>query len=1412
MKKRNLLGITILLVAMVLSACSDGVVVDSQYYYDYAYSKSATDEQFDFEGNYIPPELTIDGIADDLDWNNGSTTLTYGKDNHVNVKFYRGDLALFVFFEVIDENILTLSEDGGDDVNKGDSVEIYLNIANDDASQPVEDDIQINIGVNGKTRILVASDGSWGTWTGLIDFAIATTGTLNDDTDVDTGYAIELMIPYSQINMNKDDAIGVSFGHVDKVDTGNAANTDYFWTGIVFEGAFIDPQSPVSYIIFDEQSFYSRNNMPLSNISISGQIVDQNNQPVENAKVSIGDKETTSNVFGEYTLENINRDDSFTIVASKDDFTLFEKTYTKQEARGLNEETVLNITLINLSIDVETTFVGIVENVYEGLIADATVTITTNDEIYQASTDEQGVFSIEAIVSETMTVEVSKSGYQNKIYSIDSSSIVADNTTDLEQLDLMLLSSEVFTFGGNRGINAFDATVTRGLEGFYFEFNTQSAFPESAHIELFVDTKTSIADRDNTDYRIDFSSTGSINIINFGNGENTDLATSGITSNVTKTEESATVKAYIPYAFFGIDSLDVIGISAGVWSGSDWDGWAYLGAFVAPEFATSYVRIGEDNQLYTYQNNEKTTLFYGVVSSEEQLLENVDVNGVFTNAQGYYELRVPRTDISITATKGSYIDKTIEINAVDMMQTYILDIELIGDFYTTVSGHVGVEGVTIYLLSDDSNSVISDENGDYTINDILNTVEQTLVFEKDGYNTYELILSSEELQASNPVTADVLLVEEEVLGSYQGQILSFDGEVEGVTVQLGDQIITSDENGMFAFVDVVLMNYTITLTKVGYDTVEAQVLQSALLENETNEYELLKVGQSSGTFSGKNAAFTAGEFMIQRGIDGLYFTFTGETQWRTSIDQNEIIELFIDTKASDSSRNDTDYLIGIKANGTISSINNWGGTNTDSMSLEVVKIDENHILLYIPYSFLNIDSDEIFGVSVGVWNEFASDWDGWAYQDSFIAPEVPSNYVRVDVDNSLYRFDSNDLTTVFSGYVTSDGTAIESAEVDSVLTDVNGYYTLRVSREDVSLTATKLGFISEVKTFLEVELEQYMTQDFILDPITSVSVTGLVSVEGVTVYVLGDQENSVLSDENGAYDLGIIDSTNDTIFVFEKEGYNTKQIEVSSTELSSQTTYILNVTLIEAEAEGVVTGTVVSLNGVVSGATVTLNDVQTITDENGIFSFTQVNVENQSVLVTYDGFEDEVVTYTQEQVGIGTSQVIELIQPGGFSGNFSGKSAEFTTGSLLVQRGYEGIYFTFTGETAWRTSETQHEVIELFLDTKTSTSTRDTTDYVVRLRANGTIESVGNWGGSNWDSSTFVVTVIDAQTIELFIPYAFLDIEPTETLGMSLGVWNEFVSDWDGWGYNGSFIAPEVPTNYVRIGADNQLYISANNE
>ena len=336
---------------------------------DYTNNKEETGDQFDFEGNYAPPELKVDGKGDDTEWENATESVTFGMLNQATMKMYRGEKALYCFFDVKDKDIQTVGNNNGDDVTKSDSVEVYFDFKNDAALKPQIDDIQINIGAHGKTRIFVGSNGNWGSWNGLLDYEINVDGTLNDSTDEDEGFQVELMIPYAQIGINKTSTFGFSVGHVARGIESTDEYKDYTWGGITYEGTFIEPQSPAAYLVMHGNKIYTRDTVPLEDITVFGKVIDQSGNPVSNAKVSIGNGTYVTNENGDYTIGNINPNENQTLSISKEGYKTYASELTSRELRkAIDRNLEKDFIILDEARQYHTTITGVTKNPAEGIV------------------------------------------------------------------------------------------------------------------------------------------------------------------------------------------------------------------------------------------------------------------------------------------------------------------------------------------------------------------------------------------------------------------------------------------------------------------------------------------------------------------------------------------------------------------------------------------------------------------------------------------------------------------------------------------------------------------------------------------------------------------------------------------------------------------------------------------------------------------------------------------------------------------------------------------------------------------------------------------------------------------------------------------------------------------------------------
>ena len=730
---------------------------------DYDPNKPVDDGQFDFDGNYIPPELTIDGIKDEEEWASASQTLTFGSTQQTTLQIYRGEQSLFCFFHVVDNDIQTVGNNNGDDVTKGDSVEIYFDFKNDGSSKPESDDIQINIGAHGKTRIFVGSNGQWGSWNGLLDYEIKLNGTLNDATDEDVGYDIELMIPYSQVGIDQNSTYGVACGHVARGKDSTSPDLLYTWGGLTYEGSFVDPQVPNSYVVFMGNKFYARHNMPIGNIEINGKVLNQSGNPVEGATIKVGDETLSTNSSGQYSIPSISADGGLTFEVTKVGYKSYTKSYTVSELKSESGRQTINFLLIEEGKNVEVTLKGVVKNPVEGNISSATIKVGSK-EVYS---DSDGKFEINAVIDNEIELTISKELYKESITKLDAFELIGKSSVDIGTVSLYSPSS-FSTFGGARGIPAVTVEIFRGFDGINFVFTSSTAIVNGSHVEMFVDSGTSFHGRDTSDYRIDFTSEGNISIVNFGNGSNTIVSTSGIKNNAYLKGSTYYMETILPYSFINVEPTDIIGVSFGVFSQvtSDWDGWNFSGEgfadYVAPEYSDQYCRIGLDNGLYRALSNDvKVTKIYGkVTDSTGAPIVTATVNSHLVDANGNYSLYfINNSKITLTVAAAGFVTQTYSVEASNVTGKPINQDFVLVKAEAVITGSINVDGVKIYLQSDPS-IVTYSSNGTYSIT-VPTTANARIVFEKDGYEThikaYSVVALKNSADTNKPIVYDVTM-------------------------------------------------------------------------------------------------------------------------------------------------------------------------------------------------------------------------------------------------------------------------------------------------------------------------------------------------------------------------------------------------------------------------------------------------------------------------------------------------------------------------------------------------------------------------------------------------------------------------------------------------------------------------------
>lgn len=1471
MKKKGiaLIALLTLSVAMGAAGCGDDDIPDTPVvpgsegdrYQDYTSNKNPGGNSFEYDGNYSNPELAIDGKADDPQWQAAESLLTYGKDNAVTVKAYRGDKALFFLFEVRDNVLLTQGVTNDDAVTRGDSIEFYIDTKGDGGRNPQSDDFQINLGIHGKTRIMQGSGSNWGTWNGLVDYEVSLDGTLNDGAETnDTGYTVEVMIQYKDIQIEKNDTIGLAFGQVDKVRTEDAARGSvdgpWNWYGWAFNGTAVDPQKPNTYVMYDKDgNLISRDAIAMPPADMAGSVTNKSGAPVEGATatVTVGgeEKTATTDERGYFVFEQIDSDSDYTVSVTKEGYTVAQQTYTRAELREANGKIVVKNFVIMSEADlVYTTLTGTVKNLINGAVGGATITLKGTPNSVTAGAD--GTFTFERIPANAgeLTLVVSKEGYRDSETTVAQSSLVGDGTTALGDVNLNLPAAETGGFGRGDGLANNYGYFTRALTGFEFFFEGEKSL--NGAIELFIDTKESTDSRNPTDVLYLLNGTGTVTVNNdLGGGS---FTTSGIEWTVNPIEGAGyTARLFIPYETLGVSAFEPIGISLGQNNGQGrWDGWGrddFIGtngiAFVAPEIPTDYVRFGTTNNFYEATNNNASARVGGVVKAGETPLAGVTVTvgglTAITGADGAWSANLPvdGTSYTVTYTLQGYTVKTSNISGDELearyswSETAVLDeqkVSITGIVTDSATGEP-VEGVVVAI---GSNTMTTGADGRYTLSNIGTFEGVTVTYTKDGYAAGSQVFTAAQLAASNSHTADKALISESNIQyvTATGLIVGLDGPVAGATVAVvgNDELTaTTDASGAFSIADFAGKDCTLKVEKDGYIAGTLSFSASALgAGDETYAFDTLFLQRDYVTFGSleekAEAAFAGFTGYFTRSETAFEIKFVGAREWKSSAN----LEVYFNVTA------------GVKKEKAIILQNNT--TSGDGYTVRIEDADTTPVVyLTVPYAWLGVTKTDIVGIAVGQWSTAVTDWDPLQGVDA----DAASNYLRLDVDNAVFHYDTNNRPVTVSGNVGIAGITVSIGSINATSGE-NGDWSLVLPSTSAELTINygKTGYISQTQTIAAGAIaltRTYQAENVALQAQT-VGISGTVvdqdgapiSGAQIALVIGGETVKTAETDATGRYTLTDVATFTGVTLVFSAgDGYTTGETALTQTELATAENGTLTADKTLTETSQVkkitVTGKIIDIEGALQGATITLGE-ETIgtAGADGTFTLNEFELKDCKLTVSCDGYLPAEIAFSADAVGDATAfdlHDIYLTKEYEQLGSAFGKKSEsFASFVPYVTRGESEFKFKFVGSAAFNGH------IEMFVDTKNSKGegARDETDYRFNLGSDGNIAIV-SWAGGNETPQTVApnlvlnVTEEDGNPVVYFtLPYDQLNVERTEIVGISFGQWSIAASAWDGWtltgdyaaqkGANGeAFVRPEMTWDYIRIGVDNKPFVNAAN-
>jgi hypothetical protein len=173
---------------------------------------------------YTKRKIVIDAVLNENCWNAADSIMitdnTRRSDNVIKVKTLWDEQNLYIAFDVKDKNLQskqTIQDNG--QLSKDDIVEFLVDPANKkDSCWGIQDVIyHINLLSQKKDDRGTTDCKTDSKWNGNAKYAVKLFGTLNDSTDIDKGYVVEISILWEELGLKPSpgNKIGIDFGNGD---------------------------------------------------------------------------------------------------------------------------------------------------------------------------------------------------------------------------------------------------------------------------------------------------------------------------------------------------------------------------------------------------------------------------------------------------------------------------------------------------------------------------------------------------------------------------------------------------------------------------------------------------------------------------------------------------------------------------------------------------------------------------------------------------------------------------------------------------------------------------------------------------------------------------------------------------------------------------------------------------------------------------------------------------------------------------------------------------------------------------------------------------------------------------------------------------------------------------------------------
>lgn len=491
----------------------------------------------------------------------------------------------------------------------------------------------------------------------------------------------------------------------------------------------------------------------------------------------------------------------------------------------------------------------------------------------------------------------------------------------------------------------------------------------------------------------------------------------------------------------------------------------------------------------------------------------------------------------------------------------------------------GADGFCVTL---NGQTLISSADGIVSFSDV-GRGNYTFTVTKAGYQTYTGSISAEEFDADTDfISVTALLVEEQAPAIAKDVCITVEnlfGDVRGFSANMGSVSSESGEDGTILFEDVAKGEYQVTIEKDGYEPCILS-LPEYLFESQEdtiglNAQTMLQCADL-GTIGGENSIII-NTLRASRTTEGLYF----------SIDQDAIVE-------TDNERFDIYVQVGQEVLTTRTAqtfdIAVFGGHSTVAYQFKngvstavkdtverTSKVLNNHTYteVFIPYTLFERAS----GVSVTQWDIFGlsfafmqsgTDTDVYSFPgtDEIISRFDPSQYVRIDAWNNLFRSENNAAYAVVCGSTGEENVLVTASGV-SVMSGPDGRYELEIEKKgkNTEVVFSKIGYLEQRQDLAfdagftyEIDVEGWQEDPDFAEPmcvfgkVFDLHGNAIAGAQAILCGADGGVIETVQADSAGVYTFETfynVGKLHGLTVRIEAAGYLQKEIHLSSLNLSA---------------------------------------------------------------------------------------------------------------------------------------------------------------------------------------------------------------------------------------------------------------------